>query len=120
MHGYIEKTTDIFILALFPIFIITSIVSIVVPNDYGIKFIHKFLRVFVVWLIVMIVVGVIIFLNYKIRNYSKVIYSVEYFWKEGVQIEFRSNGTFKVYNEDPLNTTVGYGEYVKEDSKIIL
>ena len=63
---------------------------------------------------------IIVYSYNKFRNWSTVIYSVEYYWEEGVYLDFRENGTFRAKNTDIVSSSLSYGEYEKIDSFIIL
>ncbi len=51
---------------------------------------------------------------------SPILFSTEYYWEEGVNIEFRENGTFKAMNFSIMEGSVSYGKYDLQDSLIIL
>jgi hypothetical protein len=51
---------------------------------------------------------------------SPIIYSTEYYWEEGIYLEFRENKTFEALNSDMIESEISYGNYEIKDSFIIL
>jgi len=47
------------------------------------------------------------------------VYSTEYYWEEGIYLDFRENMTFKAINSD-FESEISYGNYEIKDSLIIL
>lgn len=47
------------------------------------------------------------------------MYSTEYYWEEGIYLDFRENMTFKAINAD-FESEISYGTYEVKDSLIIL
>ncbi len=47
------------------------------------------------------------------------MYFTEYYWEEGIYLEFRENMTFKAINSD-FESEISYGNYEVKDSLIIL
>lgn len=104
----------------FPIFVISSLITIFISTDYESRLYNKRMGGFIMWLSsITILFSILIIIN-KIRNISPVLFATEFYWEEGVDIQFRKNGTFKAVNHDMLSSDLSYGEYEIKDSLIIL
>lgn len=117
---YITTGLGILSFYVFPVFVVSSIFFIVIPSSKKFKYLHNRLSSFVIWIGYSILGFCLIFINQKSRDISPIKYAVEFFWEEGIYIEFRENGTFKAINEDMLSAKLSYGKYVQIDSKLIL
>lgn len=103
-----------------PCFLVSSLIAILITTKTKINFIHKRLGGFIVWLTSITILIFILTASNKIRNLSPILFSTKFFWEEGLDIEFRKNGTFKALNHDLLSSQISYGKYVMKDSLIIL
>jgi hypothetical protein len=110
----------IHLIYVFSIFLICSLIAILITTKSKIKFIHKRLDSFFVWGIsITMLICILTALN-KMRNLSPVLISTKFYWEEGVDVEFRKNGTFKALNQQMLGGEISYGKYELKDSLIIL
>lgn len=57
---------------------------------------------------------------YKLHNISPVLISTKFYYEEGLDVEFRKNGTYKALNENILTGELSYGSYTLKDSLLIL
>lgn len=103
-----------------PCFIISSLIAVLITTKSKIKFVHKRLGAFIIWLISITLLICVLFVINKIRNLSPVLFSAKYFWEDGVDVEFRENRTFKALNHDIMSGEITYGRYELADSLIIL
>lgn len=103
-----------------PCFIISSFIAILIPVKTEIKFYDTRLGGFAIWLSSIVVLIVILTAVDMFRNRSPILFSTKFYWEEGLDIEFREDGTFKAFNHDIMSTEVSYGKYVLQDSLIIL
>lgn len=121
---YYEKTTvGLSILTIHigaPCFIISSLIAVFITTTSKIKFVHKRLGGFIVWLISISLLICILFAFNKIRNLSPVLFSTKFYREEGMDVEFRENRTFKALNHDIMGGELTYGRYELADSLIIL
>ena len=101
-------------------FLICSLIAILITAKSKIKFIHKRLGGFFVWGIsITMLICILTALN-KMRDLSPVLISTKFYWEEGVDVEFRKNGTFKALNQHMFGGKISYGKYELKDSLIIL
>lgn len=103
-----------------PCFIISSLIAVLIPIKFKIKFVNKRLGSFLIWIILMTLLICILFAIDKIRNLSPVLFSTKFYWEEGVDVEFRENRTFKALNHHMLGGDITYGKYILSDSLLIL
>jgi hypothetical protein len=103
-----------------PFFVISTLVAVLITTKSKIKFVHKQLGGLFVWLISMSILISTLFIVNKIRNMSPVLFSTKFYWEEGVDVEFRKNGTFKALNHHVMGGNLSYGKYKLVDSLIIL
>lgn len=103
-----------------PCFVVSSLIAILITTKSKIKFIHKRLGGFMVWLILIaILISILTTIN-KLRNLSPVIVSTTFQWEEELDLEFRKNGTFKALNHDIMRSEISHGKYDLKNSLIIL
>ncbi len=114
--GFIEITS----IFLFVIFLFSSAITILIPANIKLRFLHKPLNSFKIWIIVMIFTFVIVYVIDKLQNLSPILFSTSFYWEEGVDVDFRKNGTFRAFNQHLLGGGISYGKYELKDSFIIL
>lgn len=114
--GFIEITS----IFLFVIFLFSSAITILIPANIKLRFLHKPLNSFKMWIIVMIFTFVIVYVIDKVQNLSPILFSTSFYWEEGVDVDFRKNGTFRAFNQHLLGGGISYGKYELRDSFIIL
>jgi len=119
-YEYITIGFGLLSLYLFIFFLISSIVTILIPTNFKFRYIHKCFSSFFIWFLSMIAVLGSLFVVNKAYNFSPVLFSVKYYWEEGVDVEFRRNETFRSLNHHTLGGNISYGEYMLQDSFIIL
>jgi len=123
-HSYLEDIIDLSILYTFPVFVILIIalflVMFFVRVDLTFKFIPVRLHSLVLFLASCIGVVVILHGFHAYRNYSPNIFNVMYFNEEGIWMELKENGTFRVKNDDFVSMSVTYGKYKMVNSEIIV
>ncbi|MEE9438450.1 MAG: hypothetical protein V3V14_05575 [Saprospiraceae bacterium] len=95
-------------------------IAIFITSESKIKFINKRLGGFIVWLSSIAILILVLTTINKIRNLSPILISSKFYWEEGLDIEFRKNGTYKALNHDMFGGEMSYGKYVLKDSLIIL
>lgn len=83
-------------------FLICSLIAVLITNKSKIKFIHKRLGGFFMWITLMTILICILTAINKMRNLSPVLISTKFYWEEGVDVEYRKNGTFKALNHHML------------------
>lgn len=110
----------IFSLWLAVIYIISSLIAALIQSETEIKYIPNRLSGLFVWAVSNAILFIIIFCLYKLRNFSPILFSTKYYWEEGLDVEFRKNGTYKAINSDLFKACHSYGEYTLKDSIIIL
>lgn len=102
------------------VFLVSSIFSVTIPSKMKFKYIHKSLSSFFIWLISMTTIIGSLFIVNKINNISPILFSTEFYWEEGLNVEFRKNGTFRALNYHIMGGNVTYGRYKLQDSLIVL
>ena len=103
-----------------PCFIISSLIAVLITTKTKIKFGNKRLGGFIVWLISLALLIFVLTVINKIRNLSPILFSTNFYWEEGVDVEFRENQTFKAFNHHIIGGDITYGKYELVDSLIIL
>jgi hypothetical protein len=102
------------------LFVISSIITILIPTKSKIRYVHKRVSSFLAWATsIALLFGSILITN-SLRNSSPVLFSTTFYWEEGVDVEFRRNRTYKALNHNIFGGTTSYGKYKLEDSLIIL
>jgi hypothetical protein len=102
------------------IYIVSSLIAALIQTEKEIKYIHIRLSGLFVWAVSNAMLFTIIFCYYKLRNLSPILFSTKYYWEEGLDVEFRKNGTYKAINSDLFKASLSYGEYTMKDSIIVL
>ena len=119
-YDYINDIVDFSIIFIGPVFILLSIFTILIPSYYKVIYENRFFSNFILLFGSLFITLSLIFINDLVRNNSSAIYSVKFFWEEGVDIEFRDNNTFRVRNSDMFSSSITYGDFIRENDKIIL
>lgn len=119
-NEFFESTIGFSFLIIVSIFVVSSILAMTIPSELKIKYIHKYLTSFMIWLIALGITIGAVFLCFKFKNSSAIIYAVEFYSEEGLDMNFMQNGTFRAQNDKLLDNSVSYGKYSIKDSTIIL
>ncbi len=118
-YDYITDCLDFSLALLVPAFILLSTFSILIPSKTSF-FNGKYSGSFMIWLFLMLFAVLIPTTYHALNNYSPVIYSTEYFSDDGMDFDFRENGTFRVRHTDLFSSSLQYGRYIQQESMIIL
>ncbi len=103
-----------------PCFIISSLIAVFITTKTKIHFAHKRLGGFIVWITsITILICILTALN-KMRNFSPILFSTSIHYEDGLDIEFRKNGTYKALNHNIVASHLKYGEYELQDSLILI
>lgn len=102
------------------IFLFSSAITIIIPANIKFSFLNKSLNSFKIWIIVMTLTFLIVYVIDKVQNLSPILFSTSFYWEEGVDVDFRKNGTFRAFNQNLLGGGISYGKYEIKDSFIIL
>ena len=102
------------------IFLFSSAITILIPANIKFSFLNKSLNSFKIWAIVMIFTFGTVYVIDKVENLSPILFSTSFYWEEGVDVDFRKNGTFRAFNQHILGGGISYGKYELKDSFIIL
>lgn len=97
-----------------------TLLCILIPTRIRFKRIPRNLSSFTIWLLCAIFVFGGIFLVHEFRNLSPTIFSTKFYWEEGLDIDFRENGTYKASHNNIMTSRISYGKYKIEDKNIIL
>lgn len=119
-YDYINDIVDFTIILIGPVFIVLSILTILIPSYYKVIYLNRFFSNFIRLFGALFIILSLVFIYDLARNSSPVIYSVKFFWEEEVDLEFRENNTFRARNSDMFSSSVTYGDYRRENDKIIL
>jgi len=119
-YDYISIGIGIVTIFLSVIFLVSSVITILIPANVKFSFLNKSLNSFKIWIIVMILTFVIVYVIDKVQNLSPILFSTSFYWEEGVDVDFRKNGTFRAINWGLLTGALSYGKYELKDSFIIL
>jgi len=119
-YDYINDIVDFTVILVGPVFILLTILTILIPSYLKVTYINRFFSNFIRLFGTLFLILILIFIYNFARNNSSVIYSVKFFWEEGVDIEFRENNTFRARNSDMFSSSITYGDFIRENDKIIL
>ena len=119
-YDYTNEIVDLLTMTAVSVFILLSIFAILIPSYFRVIFVSSYLSNLIRWFVGLVIVFSLILIYNFFRNISPVIYSVHFFWEEGVDIEFRENNTFKARNSDMFSSSISYGNYIRENEVIIL
>jgi len=102
-----------------PLGFLFSFISISIPTSTQLKYVSKKFTPLAIWFITLVFSCISFYLYDLFNNLSPVVYSSEYYWEEGIYLDFRENMTFKAINAD-FESEISYGNYEIQDSFIIL
>lgn len=103
-----------------PCFIISSLIAVFISTKTKIKFIHKQLGGFIIWVTsITILICILTSIN-KLRNLSPVLFRTSIYYEVGLDVEFRKNGTYKALNHHILGGNLTYGKFKLQDSLILI
>lgn len=119
-YEYITIGFGIVSLFLSIIFLFSSAITFLIPANIKFRFLYKPLNSFKIWIIFMTFTFVIVYVIEKVQNLSPILFSTTFYWEEGVDVDFRENGTFRAINLHLLGGGISYGKYNLKDSFIIL
>jgi len=101
-------------------FFISSLFAILIPSRSNIQYVYEYLISTVIWITSIALVFGSISIIQKLQDLSPILFSTKFHFEEGLNIEFRKNGTYKALYYHLLGGDLSYGKFILQDSLILI